>query len=128
MASSQTIEFKGINTQEQYRWLEEVLRKFKYQWLKKNGKGIIRRYIEKVTGYSRSQVARLVGRYQKTGRLRVTEYISHHFPQKYTVAEVALLTMLNEFHGWLSGPATKKILEREHEVYGHTQFENIKGI
>jgi hypothetical protein len=126
--SSQTIEFKGINTQEKYRWIEEVLRKFKYQWLKKNGKGIIRRYIEKVTGYSRSQAARLVERYQESGRLKVTEYQRHRFPQKYTVAEVALLAQTDELHGWLSGPATKRILEREFEVYGHAQFENISRI
>jgi hypothetical protein len=128
VASSQTIEFKGINTQEKYRWIEEVLRKFKYQWLKRSGKGIIRRYIEKVTGYSRSQAARLVERYQESGRLRVSEYIRHHFPQKYTMAEVALLAKTDELHGWLSGPATKRILAREYEVYGHAQFEKISGI
>jgi transposase InsO family protein len=126
--SSQTIEFKGINTNEKYQWIEEVLRKFKYQWLKRNGKGILRRYIEKVTGYSRSQVARLVGRYQESGKLRVAEYHRHRFPEKYTVAEVGLLAKTDELHGWLSGPATKRILEREYEVYGHAQFEKIRGI
>jgi hypothetical protein len=59
VASSQTIEFRGVNTNE------------KYQWLKRNGKGVLRKYVEKVTGYSRSQVARLVGQYQESGRIRV---------------------------------------------------------
>ena len=53
--SSQGIEFNGLNLKEKYYWTEEVLRKFKYQWLKRSGKGILRRYIEKVMGYSRSQ-------------------------------------------------------------------------
>jgi len=128
VASSQTIEFKGINTDEKYQWTEEVLKKFKYQWLKRNGKGILRRYIEKVTGYSRSQVARLIGRYEESGRIRVTEYHRHRFSEKYTMAEVALLAKTDELHGWLSGPATKRILERECEVYGHAQFENISRI
>jgi putative endonuclease len=48
--SSQEIKYKGINVQEKYQWIEEVLRKFKYKRLKRNGKGILRRYIEKVTG------------------------------------------------------------------------------
>ena len=126
--SSQGIEFSGLNIKEKYQWIEEVLKKFKYQWLKRNGKGILRRYIEKVTGYSRSQVARMVGRYQKSGMLRVTEYHRHRFPEKYTMAEVALLAKTDELHGWLSGPATKRILEREYEVYGHAQFEKISGI
>ena len=123
--SSQEIKYKGINIQEKYQWIEEVLRKFKYKRLKRNGKGILRRYIEKVTGYSRSQLARLVGRYQEVGKLKVTEYHRHRFPQKYDATEVALLAKTDELHGWLSGPATKKILEREYKVYGHVQFENI---
>src|SRR5271157_967272 len=44
------------------------------------------------------------------------------------MAEVALLAKTDELHGWLSGPATKRILQREYEVYGHAQFENISGI
>src|ERR1035437_658538 len=78
--SSQAIEFKGINTKEKYQWIEEVLRKFKYHRLKRSGKGILRRYVEKVTGYSRSQVTRLVGRYEVLGIIRVTEYRRHRFP------------------------------------------------
>ena len=73
-------------------------------------------------------LARLVGRYQESGMLRVTEYRRHRFPEKYTIAEVALLAKTDELHGWLSGSATKKILEREFEVYGHTQFEKISEI
>ena len=100
--SSQGIEFSGLNLKEKYYWTEEVLKKFKYQWLKRNGKGILRRYIEKVTGYSRSQVARLVGRYQESGRLRVTEYHRHRFPEKYTMTEVGLLAKTDELHLWIS--------------------------
>lgn len=58
----------------------------------------------------------------------VKEYHRHCFPEKYTLAEVALLAKTDELHGWLSGPATKKILEREYEVYGHAQYENISRI
>ena len=126
--SSQGIEFNGLNLKEKYHWTEEVLRRFKYQWLKKAGKGVIRQYVQKVTGYSRSQVNRLVWRYQQSGRIKPAEYHRHRFPQKYTLAEVALLAVTDGLHGWLSGPATKKILEREYRVYGHGQFENLAGI
>jgi transposase InsO family protein len=126
--SSHEIEFNGIDLREKYRWTEEVLRKFQYQRLKKAGKGVIRQYVERVTGYSRAQVNRLVGRYQQSGKVKPTEYRRHRFPQKYTVAEVALLAMTDELHGWLSGPATKKILEREYRVYGNIQFKKLSGI
>jgi hypothetical protein len=125
---SQGIEFKGLISREKYGWIEEVLRKFKYHRLKRTGKGLIRRYILKVTGYSRAQVARLVSTYQRSGRIKPTEYLRHRFPQKYSAAEVALLAMTDELHGWLSGPATKKILEREHEVYGNAEFGHLCGI
>jgi hypothetical protein len=128
IASSQGIEFNGLNLKEKYRWTEEVLTKFKYPRLKKAGKGVIRQYIEKVTGYSRAQVNRLIWRYQQSGKIKPTEYHRHCFPQKYTLAEVALLAMTDELHGALSGPATKKILERAYRVYGDIKFQNLSEI
>jgi len=126
--SSQRIEFRGLNVKEKYGWTEEVLKRFKYQRLKKAGKGVIREYIEKVTGYSRSQVNRLIGRYQESGEIEPTEYQRHCFPKKYTAGEIALLAMTDELHGSLSGPATKKVLEREYRVYGNVEFQNLSEI
>lgn len=126
--SCRRIEFNGLTLKEKYRWTEEVLKKFKYSRLKKAGKGVIRQYIEKVTGYSRAQVNRLIWRYQQSGKIKPTEYHRHCFPQKYTLAEVALLARTDEVHGWLSGPATKKILERAYRVYGDDQFQNLSEI
>jgi len=126
--SSQGIEFRGINQKEKYRWTEEVLRKFKYERLRKTGKGVIREYVEKVTGYSRSQVNRLIWRYRQSGKIKPTEYCRHCFPRKYRQAEVALLAATDELHGWLSGPATKKILERAYRVYGDGQFQSLSEI
>jgi hypothetical protein len=125
---SQPLEFEGIQTEERYKWMEEVLKKFRYIRLKKEGKGIIRRYITRVSGYSRAQVTRLIGKYQESGKIRFTEYQRHRFPLKYRVAEVALLARTDELHGWLSGPATKKILERAYEFYGDERFKKLGGI
>jgi transposase len=125
---SQPLEFKGVHAKEKYQWIEEVLRKFRYRRLRKAGKGLIRRYIEKVTGYSRAQVARLIGKYQETGQIEVEEYRRHRFPRKYSALEVSLLARTDELHGWLSGPATKKILQREYEIYGDQRFKKICGI
>ena len=126
--SCRRIEFNGLNLKEKYRWTEEVLNKFKYPRLQKAGKGVIRQYIEKVTGYSRAQVNRLVWRYLQSGKIKPTEYRRHSFPQKYNAGEVALLAMTDELHGWLSGPAVKKILERAYRVYGDDQFQNLSEI
>jgi len=128
LEGSEAVEFKGLTSQGKYCWIEEVLIRFRYHRLKRGEKGVIRRYIEKVTGYSRSQVSRLIAEYKRTGRLKKTEYRRHRFPRKYTPSEVGLLAITDELHGWLSGPATKKIMEREYEVYGHTEFANISWI
>lgn len=125
---SQPLEFEGVHIREKYQWIAEVLRKFRYNRLKKEGKGLIRRYLTKVTGYSRAQVARLIGKYQESGKIKVEEYQRHRFPLKYSAGEVSLLARTDELHGWLSGPATKKIMEREYEYYGDTRFKKISGI
>jgi len=38
------------------------------------------------------------------------------------------LAHTDEVHGNLSGPATKKVLEREAEVYGHVDYQRLAGI
>jgi transposase InsO family protein len=125
---SQEIDFKGLSPSEKYQWTEEVLKRFRYPKLKKEGKGLIKSYLLKVTGYSRAQLTRLIGLYQQSGKIQQSEYKRHRFPQRYSVEDVALLVITDELHGWLSGPATKKILERENEVYRHREYANIAGI
>jgi len=125
---SQGIEFRGLNTPEKYQWTEDVLKRFRYPKLKKEGKGLIKRYLLKVTGYSRAQLTRLIGLYQKKGHVQAGKYKRYRFPQRYSAADVALLAKTDELHGWLSGPATKKVLERENEVYGNQEYANIAGI
>src|SRR4030042_6834848 len=86
LAGSETLKFEGVSIEERYRWIEAVLVRFKYSWLKRVEKGMMRRYIEKVSGYSRAQVCRLISQYNKQGRLRKAHYERHRFPGKYTLA------------------------------------------
>jgi len=128
LGGNEAVEFQSVKVKEKYAWIEGVLIRFWYHRLKKADKGALRQYIQKVTGYSRAQVSRLVTKYRKTGRLQKTDYRRHCFPCTYTLRGAELLARTDELHGWLSGPATKKIMEREHEVYGHTEFEHISRI
>jgi len=128
LEGSEPFEFRGLSTEEKYKWIKTALVKFKYNELKKAEKGVIRQYIQKVTGYSRAQVSRLIREYKRTGQLKRTEYRRHRFPRRYTPSEVELLAQTDELHWWLSGPATKKVMEREYEIYGHAEFQNISRI
>jgi len=55
LAGNEALDFRGVSVGERYRWIETVLGRFKYYRLKRAEKGVIRRYIKKVSGYSRAQ-------------------------------------------------------------------------
>jgi len=128
LEGSEALEFGGVSIEERYRWIETVLVRFKYYRLNRAEKGVIRRYIEKVSGYSRAQVSRLIRQYNQQGRLRKAHHKRHRFPKRYTLTDIALLARTDELHDCLSGPAIKKIMEREWAVYGHSDFRNISQI
>ena len=52
----------------------------------------------------------------------------HRFARKYTPADVELLAAVDEAHETLSGPATRKILEREYQQYQQREYERLAGI
>ena len=83
LQESHVIEFKKRFRKEVYEWIEEALEKFDYLYLSKKEKGLIKRYIEKVTGYSRPQVTRKIREYRETRRVRVKEYKRNKFERKY---------------------------------------------
>lgn len=122
------VEFRALSGEEKYTWINSVLRRFRYEGLERREKGIIRRYLGKVTGYSRAQVCRLIGQYHRDGELKRREYRRHRFAGKYTPMDRELLAKTDGLHDYLSGPATKKILEREYRIYGHEEFRNLSGI
>jgi hypothetical protein len=128
LKGSETLRFEGVSIEERYCWIESVLVRFMYPRLKRGEKGVIRQYLQKVTGYSRAQICRLIKRYCQHGRLRKTDCKRHRFPLKYTRADIALLAKTDELHDYLSGPAIKQIMEREWAVYGHMEFKNTSQI
>src|SRR5664280_3405747 len=59
-----------------------------------------------------AQVTRLIARYRANGEVQPVPYRRYRFPQRYTRADVELLATVDEAHESLSGPATRRILER----------------
>jgi Fic family protein len=70
LQGSEAIEFRAPAMGEKYDCIDEVMIRFRYHRLKRNEKGVIRRYIERVTGYSRSQASRLIAEYKRKGLLK----------------------------------------------------------
>lgn len=46
-------------------WVESILSYLNYEWLDRTDKGIVRRFIQHVTGYSRATVARFIARHRQ---------------------------------------------------------------
>ena len=128
VAASEELRFEGENRQQVYGWVEQVLVRQEYAQQGKAARGLVRRYVEKMTGMSRAQVTRLIARYTATGQVRPTIYRRRRFPGLYTRADVELLASVDEAHETLSGPATRRILEREVDLYGKQEYARLAGI
>jgi transposase InsO family protein len=50
------------------------------------------------------------------------------FASVYTLADVLLLAQTDSLHGTLSGPATKKLMERAFRLFGDTRYERLASI
>jgi transposase InsO family protein len=126
--ASEEIRFEGANRGQVYGWVERVLVEHEYAQQGKAGRGLLRRYIEKMSGLSRAQVTRLIARYAASGRVQPTLYRRRRFPERFTRADIELLASVDEAHETLSGPATRRILEREVQLYGRQQYARLATI
>jgi len=128
VAASEEIRFESKNRQQRYSWVERVLVQQEYARQGTAGRGLLRRYVEKMTGLSRAQVTRLIQRYTSSGRVEATLYRRHCFAQRYTRHDIELLASVDEAHESLSGPATRRILEREVQLYGKQEYARLATI
>ncbi|WP_297840038.1 DDE-type integrase/transposase/recombinase [Pseudomonas sp.] len=128
VAASEEIGFEAEDRQQRYSWVEGVLVGQQYAQQGKVARGLLRRYIVKMTGLSRAQVTRLIARYTASGRVHVTVYRRRRFSQLYTRADIELLASVDEAHETLSGPATRRILEREQLLSKRPEYARLAGI
>ena len=128
LEASEEVEFEVKNRQEVYDWMSRTLREHGYDKQNRAVKGLLRAFLMKMTGKSRAQVTRLVSRWARDRELKEVDYRRRRFPKRYTAADIGLLARVDEAHETLSGPATKKILEREHRVFGQAEYERLAEI
>jgi transposase InsO family protein len=128
LEASQAIEFAGQNREEIYVWVKATLLQQEYFRQGKKQRGVIRAYLHKVTGKSLPQITRLIRQYRQTGELKSRAGQRRRFPKKYTLADIVLLAEVDRAHERLSGPATRRIMEREYRRYGKKEFARLAGI
>ena len=114
-----------------YASTERTLVRFRYHFgLSSTGKGLVREYLAKVTGYSDAQMTRGIAQQRHTGRIRDHRLRppSRPFATVYTTADALLLAEVDEAVGQLSGPATKRVPWRMYRVFGDKRFARLSEI
>lgn len=126
--SSALVNFQGVSRKQKYQWVENTLNKFQYFKLKKKDKGIIRKYLVQMTGFSLAQVGRLIKKKRQTGKVLVSSTKRNSFPTTYTPEDIARLVKTDNAHCRLSGFATKEILVREFEKFKKKEYARLSKI
>ena len=123
------VEFAIDTKAKRYEWIEETLSRFRYFKLSKSDKGLLLGFMEKVSGYCRIQIKRLVRQYFLTGHVRQRLAQKRRgFQRKYNDEDIRLLARTDELHGTLSGPAAKKLCERAYEIFGEEDYRQLACI
>ncbi len=129
LAGSGGFEFAQTGREDAYAWVETTLRQLGYLRLGKADKGTVKAYVEKVTGFSRAQVTRLISQYRRSGRIHDRRGPpAKPFQRRYGREDVAALAEIDTLHGTLSGPATRKLCERAYELFGDVRYVRLATI
>lgn len=128
LKGSDGLKFKTACQAESYLWIERVLIQFGYHLLNKPEKAIVKQYLKKLTGYSRSQITRLISQHTRTGKVRLKSFARQRFALKYSISELTLLAGTDELHDFPNGNALKAILNRMAYLYGQKEYLNLANI
>jgi transposase InsO family protein len=129
LAGIQPVAFSVLSTKDEcYQWIQATLIQFEYLTLSKPHKGLVRRYLEKISGYSRQQLTRLIHQYRQTGRVTRRQRTVQGFARRYTAEDIRLLAAMDERHDTPCGPAIKKLCERASQLFGEAEYERLAVI
>ncbi len=101
---------------EHYNWFRHELIRLRYLSLGKADKGVVVRYLIKVSGNERSQITRLIKQYRITGNIKHRHVVSSGFKSKYNSDDIRLLARMDERHNMPCGHALKKLCERAYTI------------
>jgi hypothetical protein len=126
--SSRAVRFSIEGREAAYALVAGVLKRQGYAELGRDQRGIVRRFLDKVTDLSRAQITRLIGQWIERRTIEAKPSRRRRFPSRYTREDARLLAEVDAAHEQLSGPAVRRILRREYEVFGHREYERLAKI
>jgi transposase InsO family protein len=126
---NQTVAFTVLGDKnERYQFVQKTLIKFRYTSLTKPDKGVVSRYIRKVTGYSRQQLTRLIKQYKESGSIKWRPCRSNGFSTTYDKKDIKLLVEMDTRHEDICGHAIKKLCERAYNQFDQVEYKTLSGI
>jgi transposase InsO family protein len=129
MRGTAAVGFSPPPVSERYGWISRTLSQFAYHGCDRHQRGLLRRFLARVTGYSRAQLNRLIAQHRDTHRLKDRRGPpAVPFAKRYGAAALCCLIEIDRAHGTLSGPATKKLAERAVKIHGQGEFAALAGI
>ncbi len=129
LAGTQPVTFSVLNTKDEcYHWIQQSLIQFEYLTLSRPHKGLVIRYLFKMTGYSRQQLTRLIQHYRQTGQVIRRQRTVQGFARRYTAEDIRLLAAMDERHDTPSGSAVKKLCERASQLFGEADYQRLAAI
>lgn len=134
LAGSREVVFTAHdNDVDRYAHISRVLKRFDYPHCSRHDKGVLLRYLQHTSGYSRAQTSRLVKRW-RTNRLATTPLVKRYcapakpFARKYNAQDIERLVEMDKAHEDVCGPAIIHLLKRAFNAYGDARYERLSGL
>jgi len=126
LKGNQSVAFSVLgDKQKRYQFIRKILVKFSYTTHSKANKGVIKRFLMKVTGYSRPQLTRLVEQHKATGKIEWKPCRDNGFAKKYNDKDIRLLAKTDQQHESPCGHTVKKLCERAYKVFNEKEYQNL---
>lgn len=129
MEGNHGLGFNFTCKKDSYEWIESVLGRFDYFNFGKRQKGVLKKYLIKMTGYTDRHIKRLIRQYGQFGSLPMKDVrVRHKFDTVYSNEDLDLLAKTDNLHNRLNGMAVKKIFETEYLYYHRQEYKRLSGI
>ena len=123
------IAFRAPDATGRRAWIERVVQRFGYAKRNRRERGLLLRYLIKLTGYSPAQMKRLLTQLRTEHHLRDRRGPpAKPFACRYTLADQQALAELDALHGTLSGPATRILAQRACTRFGDARYARLAQI
>lgn len=130
--ASAAVAFTAHDTDDTQRYahISRVLKRFDYKHCNRHDRGVLLRYLQHTSGYSRAQITRLVKQWH-TNRLATVPLVKRYgapaapFKRKYTPLDIERLVEMDKAHEDVCGPAIIHLFKRAFHDYGDARYERL---